>query len=358
MKLKFKPFGDDDDAFVPKAKLIYIPTTAVTTILENTEFTVTYELSRGTFAERVSLSDFMWGDWGPVDAARGPDCDPLTTDDNAADLALTTPLNFCPLPAEVTVTIEDGGGQGDSSVTYKVKANANIENLASPSDVDEDSNPATPNTRVAAGVTRKIVWAVPDLNVTGLLQPYPALRLPYGRDVTVKTEIRRTTSAGTGIMEALAMRNTCGSYMPANTPATTTVTCPVVEALALVKVEASDGSGGMISLNAEHGRAVLVKADGTPETVQRAHIARVTVGEAADGTFGMSARDENGVVIDSFSVHSPATWRLRFRRKACAPATPCTSTSTTTSRSTDARHSPSTVRWPRIRLHWRAKARP
>ena len=335
VKLEFNPFGDED-GFVPKAKLIFGGSTLIGT---DTEFNVTYTLSNATFAERASVNDFMWGSWGPASDARGGlDCHGAGTDATLAGNADENLMmrSFCTsfspndgvragntvtVSDEVTVTIEDGGARGDNSVTYKVKVKADVGN-ATPGTCSETTHtteaaclgatppetwtaavpaglfmPATYGTAMNyAGTTRKIVWAVPDVNASGLYRAIPTYApLKYGNDVTVSTSIERATSEGTAISEMLMDGNMCGARSSDDEDAV--VPCTIVNAVNMIDVTADDGDAGRISLNPDHGRAVLVKSNGSPEDVQRVKVGSVTVSTTGFG----EVRDAEGNVIDDFN---------------------------------------------------------
>lgn len=290
VKLKFKRMGDADDAFVPKAKLIFSAAATGEAITANTEFEVTYTLSNATFAEQASPVHFHWGRWGP---SLGADCASGGTGANADD---ATKLAFCTtstISNEVRVSLEEGGGTGDSSVTYKVKANQNVDFTR------------LSRRRPYTGETRMIVWAVPDLNAQGLLAPYRSH--PNGRDVTVSTAIR-LTGGNTPISDTLTDGNACGNHLLGGARLLRqdkVVSCPVVEAVAMVSVSATDGPGGEISAEGGHERKILVNAKGLPVDPQRAHIATVTV--TAD-KFADEVRDADGDKITGFT--GPLAGRL------------------------------------------------
>ena len=144
VKLEFNAMGTDtnaDDRWEPKAKLIF---GGADGIGGGTEFTVTMTLSNATFAEPVSNSDFMWGTWGP-DA------------DDSANLAFVADTND-----EVTLE-RHGGAKGDNSVSFTITVASDITGLATPARADPMDE-----TTDYSGSTRKIVFAIPDLNASGL----------------------------------------------------------------------------------------------------------------------------------------------------------------------------------------------
>lgn len=271
VKVEFNEFDATMQAapFVPKAKLIW----SAGDLLEDTEFSVTFTLSRATFAEPVSNADFMWGEWGRDSTAEPPNSVRVFTVDND----------------EVTIE-RDGGGKGDNSVTFKVTIKTGQGSTG-------NLNPVYDMTDMtwSADTTRKIVFLVPDLNVSGLSAP--STFSPNGTDATVTATITQTKSGGTEIVEAITAGNKCGDDVLNMSP-TVTVGCPVVEAAAVITSIANTAGGGLISLKPEDERSVLVFASGTAVTPQRTALATVQV-MVADGFGG--ARDQDGDVIDGFT---------------------------------------------------------
>ena len=286
VKLEFNDFGDADDAFVPKAKLIFGGGAA---IADATEFSVTLTLSNATFAEPVSNADFMWGSWGPADSDRGGvDCDDTT--EAAGEGEDLTMLKFCP---EDEVTLErEGGGKGTNSVTFKVTvdagdAGAGIAGLATP--MLNDADPP-----IYEGETRKIVFVVPDLNASNVRAPN-AMGM-FANNANVTPTIKQTKTGGTVIMEAVMNGNQCGGKDVATAPAV--VGCPVVKAVAVISRISNTGADGYISLVPTDERSVLVGSDGKTSDPQRAALASVQV-TVVEGFGG--ARDQDGDMIDGFT---------------------------------------------------------
>ena len=288
VKLEFNDFGDADDAFVPKAKLIF---GGAETITNETEFSVTFTLSNATFAEPVSNSDFMWGSWGPDD--NGADDISGNADDNQS-------LVFTPLPAEVTLERSDGG-KNTNSVSFKVTVEADtpIAGLMTPT---LGTDPVE-----YAGETRKIVFVLPDVNASGLLAANAMVpTLVNGVDVTVTPAISQPKSGGTVIMESVMNGHLCGVTPLAKAPAT--VGCPVVEAVAVITSIANTAGGGLISLAPTDERSVLVGGNGKASDPQRAWLSTVQVA-IAEGFGG--ARDQDGDVIDDFTGDLAGTLAIR-----------------------------------------------
>ena len=280
VKLEFNDFGDADDAFVPKAKLIFGGGAA---IADGTEFSVTMTLSNATFAEPVSNADFMWGSWGPDEDGADDDADAL--EDN------NTSLVFTPAPTEVTLERE-GGGKGTNSVTFKVTvdagdAGAGIAGLATP--MLNDADPP-----IYEGETRKIVFVVPDLNASNVRAPN-AMGM-FANNANVTPTIKQTKTGGTVIMEAVMNGNQCGGKDVATAPAV--VGCPVVKAVAVISRISNTGADGYISLVPTDERSVLVGSDGKTSDPQRAALASVQV-TVVEGFGG--ARDQDGDMIDGFT---------------------------------------------------------
>ena len=301
VKLEFKDFGDADDDFVPKAKLILGGLGSVAadggtvtggTIAASTEFHVTMTLSNATFAEPVSNSDFMWGSWGGASTARGGlDCDTTTAGtEGAAGIPAGTgddpdALVFCPDASQVTLE-RTGGGKNTNSVSFKVTVGAEITDVAPPTartDTGEVGN--------YAGVTRKIVFAVPDLNAMGLVAANDEGK--GGKSVGVSVTISQPKSGGTAIMESVEDAHMCGETEVVKSPGT--AACPVVSAAKVITSIAATAGGGTISLVPTDERSVLVGGDGKAVDPQRAHLATVTV----TANFGTGARDQDGDMIDA-----------------------------------------------------------
>ena len=295
VKLEFGATG-----FEPKAKLIFGgATAAATAIAASTEFKVTLTLSNATFAEPVSNADFMWGTWGPATGTRIETATPActvegtarATDAQAEDL---TRRSFCPAASEVTIE-RDGGGKNTNSVSFKVTVGdtALADNVI-PALTDADGDTATPD--VYAGVTRKIVFAMPDLNASGLRAEGENSAADKGVQVKATWTVEQTKSGGTVITEAVTNPNACGGAEAGKTP----VSCVIVDAVQVVESVAADVStaGGSISLVATDERSVLVGGNGKASDPQRALLAKVSV-EVAD-QFG-GARDQDGDLIDGFT---------------------------------------------------------
>ena len=278
VKLEFKDFGDKDDDFVPKAKLIYGPGTSAT-IAAATEFQVTFTLERATFAEPVSNSDFMWGNWGP---SLGADCQAGGIGENLDNEMM---LGFCAAAAgEVTLERTDGGKNTDS-VTFKVTVGDALTDVVMPTQDAE--------TMVYTGTTKKIVFVLPDVNASGLGAPNAVGK--GAKSVNVWATISQPKSGGTNILESVMDGNMCGTTEVVTAPATTG--CPVVNAAAVITGITAMAGGGLISLAPTDERTVLVGGDGKASDPQRAHLATVTVGtDLASG-----ARDQDGDVIDGFT---------------------------------------------------------
>ena len=262
VKLEFNPMGTDmdpDDRWEPKAKLIF---EGATEIAANTEFTVTMTLSNATFAEPVSNSDFMWGTWGPNQAQ----------DD----------LEFVADTANEVTLERHGGAKGDNSVSFTVTVPSLIDNLQTPAE----------SGGTYSGATRKIVFAVPDLNASGLRARNDAGK--GGNQVRVMTTIEQTKSGGTAIMEGIVNGNVCGDYDMVETGS---VSCPVVEAKKVVPTIGNTGGGGYISLVPADERAVLVEKDGKARKNQLLELSTITVDAVLSGV----ARDQDGDKIESLT---------------------------------------------------------
>lgn len=290
VELEFNDFEDASTPFVPKGKLIF----AGAGLGMGTEFSVTYTLHNATFAESVSNDDFMWGSWGGATTDRGgTDCDLTTTDPVDVDDAA---LVFCPEDDEVEIERADGK-KGDSSVTFDITVTADDinEDLVLPMLTDGDNNDQTPDTYT--GVTRKIVFVVADLDVSGLRAANAAIADP-GVHAMVSTVIAQTKSGGMGskVSEDLVMGHACGMDASENTDAR--VACPVVKAHKVVTAIANTGGGGAISLDPDDMRMVLVNPAGKALDPQRIELSTVTV----NADFGMGGvRDEDGEVLEDFS---------------------------------------------------------
>ncbi len=290
VELEFNDFKDASTPFVPKGKLIF----AGAGLGMGTEFSVTYTLHNATFAESVSNDDFMWGSWGGATTGRGgTDCD----QDNGSVDVDETELVFCPEEGEVEIERTDGK-KGDSSVTFDITVTAADinENLMLPMLTDGDTDDETPDTYT--GLTRKIVFVVADLDVSGLRAANAAIADP-GVHAMVSSVIAQTKSGGTGskVSEDLVMGHACGMAVSENTDAR--VACPVVKAHKVVTAIANTGGGGTVSLDADDMRMVLVNpADGKALDPQRIELSTVTV----NADFGMGGvRDEEGEVLEDFS---------------------------------------------------------
>ena len=290
VKLEFDEFRGtgSDDAWVPKAKLIF----GGGDINAGSEFHVTLTLSNATFAEPVSNSDFMWGTFGPADTARGGlDCDDTTTGtEGDAGVTAGTGDNasmtvFCPAPTEVALE-RTGGGKNTNSVSFKVT----VGDTALSGNVVPALNDADP--AIYVGTTRKIVFAVPDLNATGLRAANDEGK--GGKSVGVMVGISQPKSGGTTIMESVKDAHMCGETEVVKSPGT--AACPVVSAAKVITgITATAGTGTMISLVPTDERAVLVGGDGKAVDPQRAHLATVTVA----ANFAAGARDQDGDMIDA-----------------------------------------------------------
>ena len=301
VKLEFDEFDQAEPLkpFVPKAKLIYDGGN----IEDATEFSVTFTLTRATFAEPVSNTDLMWGNWGP---SLGADCVSGTSgeDDTHANADDDTRLGFCEAdPAEVTLERE-GGGKNTNSVTFKITADAAIDvaGLVEPAVVAE----ATPYT----GETKKIVFALPDLNVSGLAAPRTdaAGKVTFaGSHAMVTATIEQPKSGGTLIYEGIMNGNQCGG-VPDKPKSMATISCPVVEAGAVITAISNSGGGGLISLAPTDERSVLVSGDGKAVDPQRAALSTVRV-TVADNFGGV--RDQDGDLIDGFTGDLSGTLAIR-----------------------------------------------
>lgn len=291
VKLEFDGFRGtgSDDMWVPKTKLIY---GGAATIALATEFHVSLTLSNATFAEPVSNTDFMWGTWGPANDTRGGlDCDTTTTGNEGDDgVAVGTGNNaamlvFCPVADEVTLE-RTGGGKDTNSVSFKitVTAAAALADNAVPA-LNEEDPP------VYEGVTRKIVFAVPDLNATGLVA---ANAEGMGaKNVGVTVGISQPKTGGTAIMESVKDAHMCGENEVVKSPGT--AACPVVSAAKVITSVTATAGSGLISLVPKDERSVLVDGKGNAVDPQRAHLAKVAV----TANFGSGARDQDGDVIDA-----------------------------------------------------------
>ncbi len=298
VKLEFGATG-----FAPKAKLIFGGAAAIS---DETEFDVTLTLSNATFAEPVSNRDFMWGSWGAADTARGGlDCDTTTTGNEGTDGVAAgtgddaTQLVFCAAAGEVTIE-RDGGGKNTNSVSFTVTINsAEVTGLATPTLSDADSDPATPETY--GGVTRKIVFVMPDLNASGLRAAGPTGA--GGSPVSASWTISQTKSGGTLIDEMVTNPKACGSGPEGKTA----VSCPIIEAEAVVTGISAMAGGGYISLVPTDERSVLVGNDGKASDPQRVALATVSVNAPLNG----NARDQDGDLIRGFTDDLSGTLAIK-----------------------------------------------
>lgn len=297
VKLEFGGAG-----FEPKAKLIFTGATAAATpIAANTEFDVTLTLTNATFAEPVSNADFMWGTWGPASSARLEGATPACIVEGAAratdaQTADETRRSFCPAAGEVTIE-RDGGGKNTNSVSFTVTVgDTALADNVMPALTDADSDTATPD--VYQGITRKIVFVMPDLNASGLRAVGEAHAADRGAQVKATWSIEQTKSGGTVIMESVVNAAQCGG-MPAmprqNAPP---ISCNIVDAVAVVEEITATAGGGSISLVPTDERSVLVGGTGRASDPQRATLATVAVVVADQ--FG-GARDQDGDMIDGFT---------------------------------------------------------
>ena len=278
VKLEFKDFGDEDDDFVPKAKLIWDGTD----LTDNTQFSVTFTLSNATFAEPVSNTDFRWGSWGPD--PDGADDQSGTEDDNMslifAEEDTADPPN---IKARELVIERDGGNKGDTSVTFHVTHSGQTDLTPISQNADGEY----------AGETRKIVFALPDVNASGLVAPDAEGK--GAKSVNVWATISQPKSGGTNILESVMNGHLCGMTEVVKAPGT--AGCPVVNAAAVITSIKAAAGGGRISLAPTDERTVLVGADGKASDPQRAHLATVTV----ETNLASGARDQDGDVIDGFT---------------------------------------------------------
>lgn len=285
VKLEFGAAG-----FAPKAKLIFGgATVAATAINSGTEFDVTLTLGNATFAEPVSNSDFMWGTWGPASSSRleGDGCMVEGAARAAADQAAAdeTRRSFCPAAAEVTIE-RDGGDKNTNSVSFTVTVGAN----ALSDNVIPALNDATPP--VYVGVTRKIVFVMPDLNASGLRAATDADK---GAQVTATWMISQTKSGGTVLVESVVDSNMCGGVGEGKAP----VSCPIVEAAAVVTEITATKGDGYISLVPTDERSVLVGMNGKASDPQRVRISTVAVSIAP--LQGGTIRDQDGDPISGLT---------------------------------------------------------
>ena len=279
VKLEFNDFVDASTDFVPKAKLIWTGGD----IDMGTEFTVTYTLSRATFAEPVSNSDFMWGEWGPDDSATPPDSERV----------------FVAMNNEVTIE-RDGGGKNTNSVSFKV-----IVTTASNDNVMPALNMADPP--VYVNDTRKIVFLLPDLNASGLRAELALGPKDPGASATVSTSIEQTKSGGSAVAEVIKDGHMCGTTAVGKAPAT--VGCPVVDAVAVIEsIGNAAGTPGLISLTPTDERSVLVDDKGKASDPQRALLSTVQL-QVAEGFGG--ARDQDGDPIDGFTGDLSGTLAIK-----------------------------------------------
>ena len=312
-------FENMNKPFVPKVKLIH----AGGSLTVGTEFNVTYTLSRGEFAERARNEDFMWGSWGRRIVADDTNTDDV---DESAD---NCKLEFTPLPVEVDIE-RVGGGKGSDSVTFEITVNGmadatNNANLADPvapiaatapmasegaivradctaSPVDGDGNPTTPaadratGTYLASsGVTRKIVFVLPDVEVSGLRDVNAQGRGDV--NVEVHTTIEQTKSGGTGskVSELIKDGNKCGET-EVSMQADAQEPCPVVTAHRVITDISNTGGSGSISLDPDDDREVLVTPGSDNKELDPQRIALSTIKVAADFGSSVYLTDEDDVV--------------------------------------------------------------
>ena len=309
VKLDFLAFDADTPStmFEPKAKLIF---GGSATIDPGTEFSVTYTLSNATFADSVSYRDFMWGSWSPLAVTDDTD----TTDVNEECTMNNTTLTFAQLANEVEVE-RDGGTRGSDSVTFDVTIISSLDgdgNVPSPAtaisglatpaladsaacDHDGDATTSDVVYQRYTQTTRKIVFVLPAVNASGLTANTSTTG-DNSVDVVVTTKIEQTKSTGTSIMESVSMGHMCGDREVAKAPGT--AGCPVVEAVKVITGITSTGGSGMISLDPEDGRAVLVGGDGKALDPQRITLATVEV-SANSGSGARSPTD--GTLITDFT---------------------------------------------------------
>ena len=268
----------EDDAFMPKAKLIFTGTE----IAGGTEFDVTYTLVNATFARRVDNYDVMWGVYGPEMTLGGPDCDTTTAD------GVNTETGFCEKEMEASITVKEGGETGSSSVTYTfvIAGTAKIANLKVP--IKE--NNATDYT----GETRMIQFVLPELNASGLVDGK--------KEVWVYSSVTQETrggGTGTAFDRELADKHMCGTYDPG---VTTTVGCPLVTVHKVLTELKLTAGGGEISLAPADMRTVLVSGSGKALDPQRVKIATVSVTSNFGSTVpGEETKDAEGNVLKDFS---------------------------------------------------------
>lgn len=308
-------FENMSKPFVPKAKLIY----GGGSLAVGTEFNVTYTLNRGQFAERVRNEDFMWGSWGVREIT---DDASTTDDDESAD---NCKLEFTPLPVELDIE-RVGGGKGSDSVTFEISVNGMADadtntNLADgPAPITAtapvkatmplvretcEAEAAPPEnesaedmaTRLAAratgtyssGTTRKIVFVLPDIEVSGLRDG--------GASVEVSTTIEQTKSGGTGakVSELIKDGNKCGDVM-LSTKTDAQEPCPVVTAHKVIEKINNSGGSGSISLDPDDDRQVLVESGSDNKELNPQRIALSTIKIDADFGNNVYLADEDDKV--------------------------------------------------------------
>lgn len=307
-------FGEE--GFDPKALLIF---GGGASIAIGTEFSVTYTLANGTFAESVSFRDFQWGRYG-VDL-NGADDEPA--DDGDADNGLETAdncgrLEFTALPGEVRIE-RDGGRKDTNEVEFSVRilgmagatqtdpltditvqsaALERSESKLDPADCtvlsDQTVTTGFVNGYEATAQTRKIVFDLPNVNATGLAADPDGDGPRTGTSLVVSVEIEQGISTGTPIEEAVLMGHMCGSTVVAKAPATGG--CPVVGAVKVIDAITASGGSGSISLDPDDERAKLVNP-ATGKVLDPHQIKLSTVEVDADFTRG--ARDQDGDPIDA-----------------------------------------------------------
>ena len=286
-------FGEAN--FEPKAKLIFMGVeNAATSIQPNTEFEVTLTLTNATFAESVSNTDFMWGTWGPAsnDRLESEGCmveGPARPEAEQTNAVLSR-RSFCPMPNEVTIE-RDGGGKNTNSVSFTITVGSGVlaDNVNPVRSVSDDTPPVT----TYAGVTRKIVFVMPDLNASGLRAEGENSPTDKGVQVMASWDIAQTKSNGTTVITEAVLENTkCGGVGEGKAA----IDCTIIDAAQVVSEVAASKGGGSISLTPTDERSVLVGGNGKASDPQRVRLATVSV--TAD--YGL-ARDQDGDLITGFT---------------------------------------------------------
>ena len=296
VELDFADFEDASTPFVPKAKLILGGTTAApSTLIAGTEFTVTYTLHNAVLDERVVNKHFMWGTWGPASSARGgTDCGADATTGDDEDLSK---LVFCEAASEVDFE-RNGGSKGDSSVSFDVtiagEAGTNdlADNVAPTCSTTTGENPET----TCTGVTRKIVFLIPDVEASGLKGPNAMGMGAVSSMVSMSIEQPKMGAGDSELSESIMDGGKCGATVVSEVMGAQ-VSCPIVTAVTTVSAVTNVKNDGTISLDPDHGRMQLV-----PEGAVKLSTIGVTTTEYFGAMSGVRDADGNPLPDDFSGV--------------------------------------------------------